>query len=288
MSKENSNKALVPVDDALEALRQMYPTEAAFNRILLPRLGMVSQDIMEGKGKNRTVVTEAGTFFVEKQSDEEDPETGKKLWEREELGTEIEGIIIYQRKQLRAYDEATETFTSSPVYDDEEEVIPLWANKAEVARGTPKELKAREEFAYERDGKVKSKLEDNRILYVLYEGEIYQLNLRGSSMYAFMTFARKLAPNVPPAFLTHFGSEPKEKGSIEWNQMTFETVKQLDKKELAEVMEKVNAIKEGIAAEKGFFASKEAAKSDKDEEEDEGEQPQHGGRRQLNSFNKRK
>lgn len=279
MNKANST-ALVPQDDALEALRQMYPTEAAFNRILLPRLGMVSQDKTEGKGKAMKVVAEAGIFFTEVQTDNEDPETGKKLWEREDIGTTMEGIIIYQRKQLRSYDESTEEFTSSPIYDTEDEVIPLFCNRTEVARGTPAELKARPEFEIVKDGKKKSKLEDNRILYVLYNDTIYQLNLRGSSMYAFMTYARKLAPNVPPSVLTRFDSEAKEKGTIAWNQMTFENVRPVSKKELTDIMERVNAIKDGIAQEKGFFVSKKSA--DEAEGEEEEESPR-GGRRQLRS-----
>ncbi len=138
------------------------------------------------------------------------------------------------------YDGDTQLYTSSPIYDTDDEIIPLFSNKKEVDRGTPAELKGREDYAFEKDGKKKSKLEDNKILYVLYNDDIYQLNLRGTSMYAFMTYAKK---TLPPSVVTSFGSEPKEKGSIEWNQMTFNNVRDLDTTEVDMVLSKIQEIK---------------------------------------------
>src|SRR3990167_1616754 len=92
----------VVTEQALEQLRQSYPVELSYTKILLPRLGMYSQDVMEGKGKVAKVVSEAGEFYTDRQTDEEDKE-GKKIWEKTELGKEIEGIILYQRKQFRFY-----------------------------------------------------------------------------------------------------------------------------------------------------------------------------------------
>lgn len=242
-------------EDTLALLQDSYPVEHGANRILLPRLGMVSQDKTEGKGKAMKVIAEAGTFFIEKQTDEED-EDGKKVWERTELGDSIEAVILYQRKQLKYYDEATEEYTSSPVYDTDEEVIPLWCNKSEVAKGTPKELKSKYEYT-DKDGKVKSKLEENRILYVRYDGEIYQMNLRGSSMYSFLTYARK---TLPPSVITTLSSEAKEKGTIAWNQMTFTPKRKLSQSEAEEIVPLVQEIKFAVAAEKQQY--KRAADED--------------------------
>lgn len=260
MSKDKTTTAVVSLDreQAIAMLKESFPVEQS-SRIILPRLGMASQDITEGKGKSMKVITEAGTFFVEKQTDEED-ENGKKVWEKEELGKSIEGIIIFQRKQLRMYDEATEEYTSSPVYDKDDEIIPIFCNKAEVARGTPEELQAK--FTYVKDGKTKSKLEVNRILYVLKDDEVYQMNLRGSSMYSFLTYARKV---VPPTVVTEFTSEAKEKGSIEWNQMNFTALRSLNEKELNDVVRRVEEIKEHIANTKKVFAEEtQVAKELKD------------------------
>lgn len=255
--KKTTAVTTVASEEALAALRQDFPTEQGFQRTLLPRLGMVSQDQTEEVKNPKTgkkeikIITEAGTFFIEKQTEEEDND-GKKIWEKTELGSEIEATIIFQRKQLRYYDETTETYTSSSVYDTEDEIIPLFCNKAEIARGTPAELKAREEYQFTKNGKTKSSLEDNRILYVLYEGEIYQMNLRGSSMYAWMTYSRKV---LVPAVLTAMNSEAKEKGDINWNQMTFNKVRDLNQSEVDTVLENVAEIKGAIAAEKAFYAS---------------------------------
>ena len=206
------------------------------------------------------VVTEAGTFFTEKQSEEIDEETGKKTWDREEHGDSIEGIILFQRKQLKMYNSDTEEYTSSPVYDNEDEVLRLFCDKKEVAKGTPKELKALYEYEDKDSGKVKSKLEDNRILYVQLEGEVYQMNLRGSSMYSFLTYARKI---LPPSVITRFSSEAKEKGQIAWNQMTFTPVRKLSQKEAEEIVTKVQEIKAAVTAEKAQF-SKTTEESEND------------------------
>ncbi len=244
-------------DEQKALLRGSFPTEKGFTRIQIPRLGLISQDITEGKGKSMKVITEAGTFYTEKETVDED---GNKVWKKEEIGTSINAIIVYQRKQLKFYDEKTGSFTSSSVYDEDEEIIPLWANKAEIARGTPAELKARPEYQFEKDGKIKSKLEDNRILYVIYEGELYQMNLRGSSMYSWMTYTRKVSP--PSGVLTTISSESKEKGAISWNQMTFEKNRELFAEEVDVVIENVTEIRNAIQMEKEFFASKKATTVD--------------------------
>lgn len=249
--KKETGLSNVLSEESLALLQESYPMDKGLNRIILPRLGMISQDKTEGKGKAMRVVAEAGTFFVERETDEINEETGKKVWAKDEIGTEIEGIILFQRKQLRMYDETTEEYTSSPVYDTDEEVVPLFCNKTEVGRGTPKELKAKYSYTGE-DGKTKSKLEDNRILYVLYNDDVYQMNLRGSSMYSFLTYARKI---LPPSVITVFNSEPKEKGSIAWNQMTFIAKRKLTEKEAQEVIEKVQEIKVAIQLEKNQYGA---------------------------------
>lgn len=252
-------------DDTLAILQDSFPVDRNANRILLPRLGMVSQDKTEetGTGKNKKfkLIAAAGEFFIERQGDEEDPKTGKKMWIRTDIGNMIEGVIVFQRKQLRMYDESTEQYTSSPIYDTDDEIIPLWTDKTEVARGTPAELKAKYMFVDKRDGKEKSKLEDNRILYVLYEGEVFQMTLRGSSMYSFLTYARK---TLPPSVITVFSSEPKEKGTIAWNQMTFTPKRKLTQKEAEDIVAKVTDIKEAIRLEKSQFTSANTSKPDND------------------------
>jgi hypothetical protein len=211
---------------------------------------MYSQDVTEGKGKSMKVIAEAGTFYLEKPTEESD-ENGKKIWEKTEIGTDFEGIIVYQRKQLRHYNSDTEQYTSSPIYDTDDDVIPLFRDKKEVDKGTPKELKGREEYqGLSLKGKAISKLEDNRVLYVLYEGELYQMSLRGTSMFAFLTYARK---NTPSAYVTQFCSEAHENGKVSWNQMTFHAVREINSAEVKTVLEKQKEIQEGIVMEKNFY-----------------------------------
>lgn len=266
MAVKKGNEVMVPASEAsLAQLRNEFPADVGFNRVLLPRFGLVSQDVTEGKGKSMKVTTEAGTFFIEKQTEEVDEETGNKKWEREELGTEAEGIIIFHRKQLKIYDEATQKYTSSPIYDNNDEVIPLFLDKKEIKRGTPAELKALYP-GLNQNGKPASKLEDNVILYVLMNDEVFQLNLRGTSMYSFKTFARKV---LVPSILIKFSSEAKENGSTAWNMMTFEPVRNLNQKEVNDVLARVAEIKQGIAAEKAFYANQNQNTTKAEGESDE-------------------
>ncbi len=254
MKKTNTKElALAPSEDALALLKQNFPQTGGFTRVLLPRITFKSQDVFEGKGKDKKVVIEAGTFFLERETEEVD-EHGKKVWEKTEVGDSIEGNIIYVRKQLRMYDEQTEEYTSSPIFDTSEDVVPLFCNKKEVARGTSKELKAKYMFEG-KDGKKRSALEDNSILYVIMDGEMFQLNLRGSSMYSFLSYART---TLPPAVLTKFTSEANENGGIEWNKMIFTAVRAINGEEAKMILEKQAEIKDAVAQEKAFFADADA------------------------------
>lgn len=248
--------AITASNEVLAQLAEAYPQEKGGSYITLPRLSLVSQDKTEvtGKGKDKqiTIIATAGDFYTEKQGDEVDEE-GKKIWDKKEIGTEFEGIIFFKRHQLKMYDEATEEFTSSPVYDSPDEVIPLWCDKKEVARGTPAELKAKYMFTNKK-GKEVSALEDNRIVYVLYKGEAYQINLRGSSMYSLMSYERTVSA---PTVVTEFSSEAMEKGEICWNKMTFKAVRKLTTEEAQKIAELQREAIQAIQAAKVGFAKTE-------------------------------
>ncbi len=261
-------KSLTPSEVA--ALAADFPVEPSFQRAYLPRIAYKSQDVTEKTKNPKTgkseikVLVEAGTFLTDRPKvDEEgnavlDEETGKQLRDVEEIGLEMEGVIVFQRKQLRYFDESTGSFTSSPIYDADDEIIPLFRDRAEIDRGTAKELQSREEYAgVSLKGKPKSNLEENRVLYVLYNDELFELNIRGSSKFSYLEYGRKCRPAVP-AVLTHFSSEGQEKGDIRWNQMTFDVVRPLSSKEAAIVKGKQDELKAAIEQEKNFYAGQNA------------------------------
>lgn len=241
---------IINTTDLISLAAGNMPKENSFQRLLLPRLGMFSQDQTEGKGKAMKVVSEAGTFYIERETEDVN-EHGKKVWVKEEIGPELEATIIYYRKQLSMYDSATEKYTNSPIYDTDTDIIPLFCDKKEVAKGTQAELKTLFRFTDPKDGKVKSKLQDNKILYVLYDGDIYQLSVKGTSMFSFATYIRGA---IPSTVLTTFSSEAKTQGVTNWNMMTFKTKRKLTEDELRTVINHQTDIKNGILAEKQYFA----------------------------------
>ena len=243
----NTQVSVTLTDDQRALLGQLTPQEQGYTRISLPRLGMYSQDKFEGKGKSAVLVKEAGMFYTEVPPTEKDGE-----WTKQELGTQMEGIVLYHRKQLSYYDNATEKYTSSPIYDMPEDVIPLFLDGKEVQRGTPAELKAKYAYTDPDDGKVKSKLEDMRVLYILKDGQVYQMSLRGSSMWSFSKYAKSC---LVSSVLTKFNSEAKENGSIAWNQMTFDALREITPEEASVVIDNLQKITTSIAEEKAYFAS---------------------------------
>lgn len=249
----NTQVTTTLTDEQRALLGQMTPQEQGFTRIQLPRLGMYSQDKFEGKGKNAVLVKEAGMFYTEVEQSSTDAE-GKvtKEWVKNEIGTSMEGVVLYHRKQLSYYDNATEKYTSSAVYDSADDIIPLFLDGKEIARGTTAELKAKYAYTDPDDGKVKSKLEDMRVLYILKDGQAYQMTIRGSSMWAFSKYAKSV---LVSAVLTRFNSEAKENGSIAWNQMTFDAVREITSDEASVVIDNVQKIATSIADEKAYFAS---------------------------------
>ena len=250
MSESKELTTEISKDLLAEAAGNM-PTDSSYQRIILPRIGMFTQDQEEGKGKSKVVTAEAGTYYIDQESDELNDE-GKKVWTKTELGPEIEATVIYHRKKLSYWDSAAQEFTSSPIYDEDTDVIPLFKTRKEIARGTPKELKKDYMYVDPRDGKNKSKLQDMTVLYILYQGNIYQCEIKGTSMWAFKSYSRTC---VPPVVMTRFTSEYKENGSINWNQMKFTTLRKLTEEELVEVVNLQKMIKSSIKAEKDYFAS---------------------------------
>ena len=250
--------------DKKALLDQSFPVEQGFTKVALPRLGFFSQDVTEGKGKAMKVVTEAGTFYKELVTGETD-DKGKKVYEKTELGPTIEGIIIYQRRQLKYYDESSQTFTSSPIFDEDDEIIPLFQNGAEICRGTAKELKARPEFQTSKDGKVFSKLEENQVLYMLYNEELYQMTIRGSSMFSYKDYRKEIGN--PSSVLTNIDSEYMEKGSISWNKMIFSKTRDITDDEFEVVVKSQNDLRTAIKMEKNYYASVDSSQPKKATEE---------------------
>lgn len=268
-TKKSTAMVSAPSEETVALLGNLFPTETGFQRAFLPRLGMFSQNKFEvdKKTKQAVLIQEAGMFYLEKQDEEEsEDENGesKRLFRKAELGTDpIEGIIVYVRKQLSMYDSAIEAYTSSPIYDNDDEILPLFCNKAEIARGTPAELKALYPGTTLK-GKPKSELDDNRILYVLFKGPedeeevMYQLNLRGTSMYSFQDYRKKVRPNVP-LVITSFSSEPQKNGDTEWNKMTFSKVRDVTKEESETVVAQVTTLADAIKLEKEQYAQANVA-----------------------------
>jgi hypothetical protein len=228
------------------------PKENTFIRKTFPRISFTSQDKTEGKGKTMKVVEEAGTFFLEKPTDETD-DKNKKIWSHVEIGKSLEGIIFFTRKKLSYYDQPNNAFISSSYFDQDTDEIVLWSAGKQIAKGTKAQLQAPYMFKKE-DGKASCKLAENKVLYVLYQGEVYELTVKGTSMYSYSSYYKE-CNGEPNKNLTLMTPEDCENGSISWSKIIYKRVRQLTQDEWDTTRELAKEMIEGIAEEKAYFAS---------------------------------
>lgn len=246
MSKEITQEQLAQLNEA-------YPVSDNNNRTSYPRFGMLSKDIIEesGTGKNKKIkiIEAAGTFYTDKDEGAIDPETGKKVWTKTYLGEEVEVVIVFHRKQLRLFDKSLEKFISSPIYDNNNQIIPLYLDKRQIAIGTPAELQDRYPMLTEK-GKKSSKLKEEQILYVLYEGEIYQCNLSQSSKWSFKDYSKTLNPSSVKTKLT---SIEETNGSNTYRKILFTSLGLIDKDTFELVTNGQTKLKEQVISDSQYL-----------------------------------
>lgn len=252
MSKKNEVATLN--EEQLAQLNNAYPVSTDSARKSYPRFGMLSKDITEesGTGKNKkiTVIEAAGTFYTEKDEGAIDPETGKKVWTKTYLGDSVEVILPFYRKQLRLFDKSLNKFISSPIYDSADQVIPLYLDKRIIAKGTPQELRDLYPKMTEK-GKKSSKLNEETILYVLYEGELYQCNLSISSGWSFRDYRKNVNPST---VVTTLSSIEETNGSNTYRKMTFTSKRLINgADEFDAVKDSQETLTASVEADKQYF-----------------------------------
>ena len=261
----SKNKELT--SEQLAVLNDAYPVSDEQARQSYPRFGMISKDITEvtgtGKTKKIKVIQPAGTFFTEKDEGEVDEETGKKIWTRKYIEDEkVKVIIAFHRRQLRMFDASLEKFYSTPIFDNASQSVPLYLDKQVVKRGTQAELQAMWPSLTQK-GKPSSKLKEETILYVLYEGELYQCNLSQSSKWEFKSYARGLNPST---VITEIGSKEETFGENTYRKMVFKNKRMIDVEEFESVNESQSKLKESVISDEKYFLSeaKSTSKADDD------------------------
>jgi len=258
MAKTDNKSVMVkPSEDVLAELNQTMPSEPGYSRTNFPRISFVGKDETETVTNKKTgkkeikIITEAGTFIQEVYNKE------TKEYEKTELGLEIDILTVYQRKQLKHYDESSKSYTSSPIYDTDEDIVPLFENKKVIERGTPEELRSKARFTEMKDGKKKSTLEEQKVLYVMFEGEMHELTVRGSSGWNFSKYRREV-PNIS-AVVTTISSVQETTGSNTYNKMTFSVKRDITNDEALELLANRRDIISGIEAEKAYFSKFQVA-----------------------------
>lgn len=269
MAKATTKEVTVVSEEELALLRESFPVVGGGKKVILPRLGMLSKDIIEESGKGKTrkieVIEAAGTFFTDEDSGKE--ETGddgkvKKIWKKDFIsGETIDAIIVFHRRQLRIFDSSLNKFISSPVYDSPDQVIPLFLDGREIAKGTQEQLQAKYPAISEK-GKKTSKLKEEKILFVLYKEQMYQMNLSTSSKWAFQDYARKVGPAT---VVTTIGSIEETFGTNTYRKMTFTNKRLINVDELAQIKEAQAGLKETVESDRVYFLSKaEISQADKE------------------------
>ncbi len=253
-------------EQQLAILKEAFPSTGESVRTSYPRLGMLSKDIIEesGTGKNKkiTVIQSAGTFFTERDMGETN-EQGKSVWTKEFIdGETIEVIIAFHRRQLRKFDSSLEKFISSPVYDNSEQIIPLYLDKQVIKRGTQAELQALYP-ALTQKGKPTSDLKEETILYVIYNNELFQMNLTQSSKWEFKSYSKTLNPST---VITTLSSIEETFGKNTYRKVTFTKGRLINTDEFEIVTEGQTALKETVESDNQFYLTDGSNASQQEDE----------------------
>ncbi len=240
--------------EQLAVLNSAYPVSEGSNRTIYPRLGLLSKDQTEvvGSGKNKkiNVVQASGTFYTEEDKGEIDEETGKKQWTKTFLpDEEIDVIIAFHRKQLRRFDSSLKKFISTPIYDSNDQKLPLYLDKQIIKTGTPAELQAFYPKLTQK-GKPSSDLKEETILYVIYDGIMYQMNLSQSSKWEFKSYSRGLNPST---VLTTLGSAEETFGENTYRKLTFKNKRLITSDEFDTVNEGQTSLKAEVESSSKFL-----------------------------------
>ena len=258
----SKTKAVTITEEQIAELNAAYPISEESNRLTLPRLGMLSKDLTEssgsGKTKKITVIQAAGTFYTESDKGEVD-EDGKKVWTKEFIeGEDINVNIVYHRRQLRMYDSSLEKFYSTPIFDNGDQVVPLYLDRQVVLTGTQAELQSKFP-ALTLKGKKTSKLKEDTILFVIYDGVLHQMNLSQSSKYEFKNFAKSINPST---VLTTLGSVEATFGDNTFRKLTFKSAGLINRDQFEAVKENQMILKATVEADQKFYLA--AGTPDKD------------------------
>jgi hypothetical protein len=232
----------------LTVLDGAYPVSNDPTYVSLSRFGMLSKDIEEvsgtGKNKKTKVIESAGTFYTEKDLGELNEE-GKKVWTKEFIGESVDVQIVFERKQLRKFDKSLNKFISSDMYDNDSQIVSLYLDKRVVAKGTREELQARYPKLTEK-GKPSSSLNEDRIIYVIYNGELHQFNLSTSSKWSFADYKRQVGN--PSKVITNLSSVEETNGSNTYRKVVFKSIGLINAEQLELVQENQAKLNEEVAS----------------------------------------
>lgn len=252
-------------EEQLAILGDAYPIIDDVSRQTFPRLGVIAEDITEetGTGKNKKikVIQSAGTFYTEKDEGETDKD-GKKKWTKNFLDAEsIDAIIAYHRYQLKIYDKSLKKYISSPIYDRPEQILPLYLDRQVIKRGTEKELQSLyPELTLK--GKPTTGLKKQMVLYVIMNGEMYQMETNQSSQYSFKDYKKTV--NIP-AVVTSIGSTAELAGGTKYRKLNFKMKRAINSEEFETIVENQTLLKDQVENDNTRFLA--APKEDTSEKE---------------------
>ena len=245
---ESKDLAVISEEQLNELKDLTGESEGEIHRMQFPRVGFTpfSKDLAKSaKQEGKDEFEHAGRFQTTKKN-----EAGEYEVKFTEPLREIEISVILERKKLSYFNDATGSFVSSAEFDFNDEVIPLFEARKRIAQGSVEELQARYLYT-DKDGKEKSNLKIEKVLYVKYNGEVYTLTFKGTNMFAYSKYKHSLPKHLSVSTVkTKITNHIEENGAQKWVLCDFENVGMLDFKE---VLDDVRALRSALITEKALY-----------------------------------
>jgi hypothetical protein len=151
----------------------------------------------------------------------------------DDVGATFSAPIIRIRRRLTGWDGDTSYYSYE--FDNAKDHVKLFCDGVVLSEGTAKEIKS------DMASKGKDFIKEQNVLYVLLDGTVYKMYVKGSSLSNLFEFLQNKGNDALASFETEFSFSEQKKGSVVWQKMDFKKGGPSDVKTVIEKLKELNS-----------------------------------------------